>query len=156
MVDSSTESMSKNVGCFINRLQVMTAPDEQNHMYSEQRDEYLEQVCDMALRKISIISIFGPLTNSTMKIEHYQTGQCCLQSLCVCNMSYQNVLILFLTEQDKPLRGLPDSDLINQHLITAFRKHFGMICNDFNMLLTDFDLKVKVCRKKTFVSEYEM
>ncbi|XP_051752036.1 coiled-coil domain-containing protein 80 isoform X2 [Ctenopharyngodon idella] len=100
------------------RLIVITAPDEQNHMYSEQRDEYLEQVCDMALRKISIISIFGPLTNSTMKIEHYQT------------------------EQDKPLRGLPDSDLINQHLITAFRKHFGMIYNDFNMVLTDFDMKV--------------
>ncbi|KAK7155086.1 hypothetical protein R3I93_009895 [Phoxinus phoxinus] len=101
------------------RLIVITAPDEQNHMYSEQRDEYLEQVCDMALRKISIISIFGSLTNSTMKIEHYQT------------------------EQDKPLRGLPDSDLINQDLITAFRKHFGMIYNDFNMLLTDFDMEVK-------------
>ncbi|KAK2889018.1 hypothetical protein Q8A67_014393 [Cirrhinus molitorella] len=99
--------------------QVITAPDEQNHMYSEQRDEYLEQVCDMALRKISIISIFGPLTNSTMKIEHYQT------------------------EQDKPLRGLPNSDLINQDLITAFRKHFGMIYNDFNMVLTDVDMKVK-------------
>ncbi|KAL1273087.1 hypothetical protein QQF64_028949 [Cirrhinus molitorella] len=101
------------------RLIVITAPDEQNHMYSEQRDEYLEQVCDMALRKISIISIFGPLTNSTMKIEHYQT------------------------EQDKPLRGLPNSDLINQDLITAFRKHFGMIYNDFNMVLTDVDMKVK-------------
>ncbi|XP_016342094.1 coiled-coil domain-containing protein 80 [Sinocyclocheilus anshuiensis] len=101
------------------RLMIITAPDEQNHMYSEQRDEYLEQVCDMALRKISIISIFGPLTNSTMKIEHYQT------------------------EQDRPLRGLPDSDLINQDLITAFRKHFGMIYNDFNMVLTDFDMKVK-------------
>ncbi|XP_073708325.1 coiled-coil domain-containing protein 80 [Garra rufa] len=101
------------------RLIVITAPDEQNHMYSEQRDEYLEQVCDMALRKISIIIIFGPLTNSTMKIEHYQT------------------------EQDKPLRGLPNSDLINQDLIAAFRKHFGMIHNDFNMVLTDVDMKVK-------------
>ncbi|XP_016129108.1 coiled-coil domain-containing protein 80 [Sinocyclocheilus grahami] len=101
------------------RIMIITAPDEQNHMYSEQRDEYLEQVCDMALRKMSIISIFGPLTNSTMKIEHYQT------------------------EQDRPLRGLPDSDLINQDLITAFRKHFGMIYNDFNMVLTDFDMKVK-------------
>ncbi|XP_026117880.1 coiled-coil domain-containing protein 80 isoform X2 [Carassius auratus] len=101
------------------RLMIITAPDEQNHMYSEQRDEYLEQVCDMALRKISIISIFGPLTNSTMKIEHYQT------------------------EKDKPLQGLPDSDLINQDLITAFRKHFGMIYNDFNMVLTDFDMIVK-------------
>nr|XP_055069099.1 coiled-coil domain-containing protein 80 [Misgurnus anguillicaudatus] len=100
------------------RLIVITAPNEQNHMYSEQRDEYLEQVCNMALRKISIITIFGPLMNSTMKIDHYQT------------------------EQDKPLRGLPGNDLINQELITAFRKQFGMINNDFNMLLTDFDMKV--------------
>lgn len=100
------------------RLLVITAPDEQHHMYSEQRDEYLEQVCNMALRKISIITIFGPLKNSTMKIDHYQT------------------------EQDKPLRGLPDSDLINKELITEFRKQFGMIQNDFNMALTDFDMKV--------------
>ncbi len=124
-------------------------------MYSEQRDEYLEQVCDMALRKISIISIFGLLTNSTMKIEHYQTGQCCLPCLfvtCRIKMSslrfYYYCYHYYLTEQDKPLRGLPDSDFINQDLITSFRKHFGMIYNDFNMVLTDFDMKVKVCSKK--------
>lgn len=134
-------------------LQVITAPDEQNHMYSEQRDEYLEQVCDMALRKISIISIFGPLTNSTMKIEHYQTGQSCLQSLFICKISkcLQSGLFYIYTEQDKPLRGLPDTDLINQDLIAAFRKHFGMIYNDFNMVLTDFDMKVKVCFKKLYM-----
>lgn len=114
----------KSLGTFLSyferrrRLIVITAPNEQNHMYSEQRDEYLEQVCNMALRKISIITIFGPLMNSTMKIDHYQT------------------------EQDKPLRGLPGNDLVNQELITAFRKQFGMINNDFNMLLTDFDMKV--------------
>ncbi|XP_072539027.1 coiled-coil domain-containing protein 80 [Salminus brasiliensis] len=101
------------------RLLVITAPNEQNRMYSQQRDEYLEQVCDMALRKISIITIFGPLGNGTMKIEHYQM------------------------EQDKPVRGLPDSDLINQELITAFRKELGLVYNDFYMVLTDFDIKVK-------------
>lgn len=42
------------------------------------------------------------------------------------------------------MSGLPDSDLINQELITEFRKQFGMIQNDFNMALTDFDMKVKV------------
>ncbi|XP_062852868.1 coiled-coil domain-containing protein 80 [Trichomycterus rosablanca] len=101
------------------RLLVITTPDENSKMYNQQRDEYLEQVCDMALRKISIITIFGPLANGTMKIDHYQM------------------------EQDKPLSGLPDSDLINQQLITAFRKHLGMFHNDFYMVLTDFDIKVK-------------
>lgn len=91
-----------------------------------------------------------------MKIEHYQTGRCCLKSLiskCTNALTETNS-IKFYTEQDKPLRGLPDSDLINQDLITTFRKQFGMIDNDFNMVLTDFDMKVKVSSKKkpdTFV-----
>lgn len=59
----------------IRYLQVITTPNENNKMYSQQRDEYLEQVCDMALRKISIITIFGPLANGTMKIDHYQMGE---------------------------------------------------------------------------------
>ncbi|MCI4375702.1 hypothetical protein PGIGA_G00112430 [Pangasianodon gigas] len=101
------------------RLLVITTPNENNKMYSQQRDEYLEQVCDMALRKISIITIFGPLANGTMKIDHYQM------------------------EQDRPVRSLPVSELINQELITAFRKELGMVYNDFFMVLTDFDMKVK-------------
>lgn len=44
-------------------------------MYVQQRDEFLESVCDMAIRKISIITIFGSLANSTMKIDHYQLGK---------------------------------------------------------------------------------
>lgn len=54
-------------------------------MYVQQRDEYLESVCEMAIRKVSIITIFGSLTNSTMKIDHYQIGEystpkCCFYS----------------------------------------------------------------------------
>lgn len=44
-------------------------------MYVQQRDEYLESVCEMAIRKVSIITIFGSLANSTMKIDHYQIGK---------------------------------------------------------------------------------
>lgn len=44
-------------------------------MYAQQRDEYLESVCEMAIRKVSIITIFGSLINSTMKIDHYQLGK---------------------------------------------------------------------------------
>ncbi|XP_060775015.1 coiled-coil domain-containing protein 80 isoform X2 [Neoarius graeffei] len=101
------------------RLLVITTPNENNKMYSQQKGEYLEQVCDMALRKISIITIFGPVANGTMKIDHYQM------------------------EQDKPVYSLPVSELINQELITAFRKELGMVYNDFFMVLTDFDMKVK-------------
>lgn len=55
-------------------LQLITSPGEESNMYVEQRDEYLESVCEMAIRKVSIITIFGSLTNSTMKIDHYQLG----------------------------------------------------------------------------------
>lgn len=54
-------------------------------MYVQQRDEYLESVCEMAIRKVSIITIFGSLTNSTMKIDHYQLGeQLPLDCLLIC------------------------------------------------------------------------
>ncbi|XP_061917645.1 coiled-coil domain-containing protein 80 [Entelurus aequoreus] len=101
------------------RLLLITSPGEENKMYVQQRDEYLESVCEMAIRKVSIITIFGSLVNSTMKIDHYQL------------------------ENDKPMKGLRQEDLVNQDLITELRKEFSMIHDDFNMVLTDTDIRVK-------------
>ncbi|XP_049340938.1 coiled-coil domain-containing protein 80 [Astyanax mexicanus] len=101
------------------RLILITAPTEENSMYVQQRDEYLEHVCEMAIRKISLITIFGTLTNSTMKIDHYQL------------------------ENDRTMKGLNQQDLVNQALITELRKEFGMVYNDFYMVLTDVDMKWK-------------
>ncbi|XP_061579231.1 coiled-coil domain-containing protein 80 [Cololabis saira] len=101
------------------RLLLITAPSEESSMYVQQRDEYLESVCEMAIRKVSIITIFGSLTNSTMKIDHYQI------------------------ENDKPMKGLRQEDLVNQELITELRKEFGMTYEEFYMVLTDTDMRVK-------------
>lgn len=101
------------------RLLLITSPSEENSMYAQQRDEYLESVCEMAIRKVSIITIFGSLTNSTMKIDHYQL------------------------ENDKPMKGLRQEDLVNQDLITELRKEFSMTHDDFYMVLTDSDMRVK-------------
>ncbi|GLD47057.1 coiled-coil domain-containing protein 80, partial [Lates japonicus] len=101
------------------RLLLITSPTEENSMYVQQRDEYLESVCEMAIRKVSIITIFGSLINSTMKIDHYQL------------------------ENDKPMKGLRQEDLVNQDLITELRKEFSMTHNDFYMVLTDTDMRVK-------------
>ncbi|XP_028992361.1 coiled-coil domain-containing protein 80 [Betta splendens] len=101
------------------RLLLITSPSEENSMYVQQRDEYLESVCEMAIRKVSIITIFGSLTNSTMKIDHYQL------------------------EKDKPMKGLREEDLVNQALITELRKDYGMTYEDFYMVLTDIDMRVK-------------
>ncbi|XP_052005085.1 coiled-coil domain-containing protein 80-like [Xyrauchen texanus] len=101
------------------RLILITVPTEENNMYVQQKDEYLEHVCEMAIRKISIITIFGTLTNSTMKIDHYQL------------------------ENDKPMKGLRQEDLENKNLITELRKEYGMTYSDFFMVLTDLDMKGK-------------
>uniref|UniRef100_A0A3Q3VMA3 Coiled-coil domain-containing protein 80 n=1 Tax=Mola mola TaxID=94237 RepID=A0A3Q3VMA3_MOLML len=101
------------------RLLIITSPREDNKMYVQQRDEYLESVCEMAIRKVSIISIFGSLTNSTIKIDHYQL------------------------ENDKPMKGLRQEDMVNQDLITELRKEFSMTHDDFYMVLTDTDKRVK-------------
>ncbi|KAM8857387.1 coiled-coil domain-containing protein 80 [Synchiropus picturatus] len=101
------------------RLLLITSPSEEHRMYTQQRDEYLESVCEMAIRKVSIITIFGTLTNSTMKIDHYQL------------------------ENDRPMKGLRQEDLVNQDLITELRKEFGMTHDDFYMVLTDTDMRVK-------------
>uniref|UniRef100_A0A674DWP1 Coiled-coil domain-containing protein 80 n=1 Tax=Salmo trutta TaxID=8032 RepID=A0A674DWP1_SALTR len=94
-------------------------PDEENPMYTQQRDEYLEHVCELGVRKISLITIFGSLTNGTMKMDHYQA------------------------EKDQPLKGMKEEDFTNQPLIRALRNELGLIFDDYYMVLTDFDMKVK-------------
>lgn len=55
-------------------------------MYVQQRDDYLESFCKMATRKISVITIFGPVNNSSMKIDHFQLG----------SLKHFNDIIVFL------------------------------------------------------------
>ncbi|XP_036706082.1 coiled-coil domain-containing protein 80 [Balaenoptera musculus] len=101
------------------RLLLITAPKAENNMYVQQRDEYLESFCKMATRKVSVITIFGPVNNSTMKIDHFQL------------------------DNEKPMRVVDDEDLVDQHLISELRKEYGMTYNDFFMVLTDVDMRVK-------------
>uniref|UniRef100_A0A8D0GIR2 Coiled-coil domain-containing protein 80 n=1 Tax=Sphenodon punctatus TaxID=8508 RepID=A0A8D0GIR2_SPHPU len=101
------------------RLLLITSPKTDNTMYVQQRDEYLESFCKMATRKISVITIFGTMNNSTMKIDHFQL------------------------ENEKPMKVVEDEDLVDQHLINELRKEYGMTYNDFFMVLTDSDMRVK-------------
>ncbi|KAM9320234.1 coiled-coil domain-containing protein 80 [Gastrophryne carolinensis] len=120
-----TESPRRSLPAFLEnfegkrRLLLITTPKEDNNMYSQQRDEYLEAVCEMAIRKISIITISGTLTNSTMKIDHFQL------------------------DNEKPMKVIGDDDLLDHELITELRKEYGMTYNDFFMVLTDLDMRVK-------------
>ncbi|XP_078088746.1 coiled-coil domain-containing protein 80 [Mustelus asterias] len=119
-IPGSPKTLASILSYFENRrrLILITSPNDKNNMYEQQRDEYLEHVCEMALRKISIINIFGPLNNSTIKIDHYQL------------------------DNEKPVKDIRPSDL-DQDLITELRKEYGITENEFFMVLTDVDMKVK-------------
>ncbi|NWY01930.1 CCD80 protein, partial [Nothoprocta ornata] len=101
------------------RLILITTPKADNTMYVQQRDEYLESFCKMATRKISVITIFGTMNNCSMKIDHFQL------------------------DNEKPMKVIEDEDLVDQQLISELRKEYGMTYNDFFMVLTDIDMKVK-------------
>lgn len=47
-------------------------------------------------------------------------------------------------ENEKPMKGLRQEDLVNQDLITELRKEYGMTYDDFYMVLTDTDVRAKV------------
>ncbi|XP_051875867.1 LOW QUALITY PROTEIN: coiled-coil domain-containing protein 80-like [Pristis pectinata] len=100
------------------RLLVITAPSKDSKLYIQQRDEYLEHVCQLALRRISVVIILGSPSNSTLTVEHYQTQ----------------------TEQalDNPV-----TEPVSGDLITQLRKDFGMTFDEFFMVLVDYDMKVK-------------
>lgn len=42
------------------------------------------------------------------------------------------------------MKGLRQEDMVNQDLITELRKEFSMTHDDFYMVLTDADMRVKV------------
>ncbi|KAJ6662250.1 hypothetical protein lerEdw1_012413 [Lerista edwardsae] len=101
------------------RLLLIITPKVDNNMYVQQRDEYLESFCKMATRKISVITIFGTMNNSHMKIDHFQL------------------------DNEKPMKVIEDEDLVDQHLINELRREYGMTYNDFFMVLTDTDMRAK-------------
>ncbi|XP_060226457.1 coiled-coil domain-containing protein 80 [Meriones unguiculatus] len=121
LTPSPKKSVTDLLGSFEGkrRLLLITTPKAENSMYVQQRDEYLESFCKMATRRISVVTIFGPVNNSTMKIDHFQL------------------------DNEKPMRVVDDEDLVDQHLIGELRKEYGMTYNDFFMVLTDVDLRVK-------------
>ncbi|OWK00444.1 CCDC80 [Cervus elaphus hippelaphus] len=130
------------------RLLLITTPKAENSMYVQQRDEYLESFCKMATRKVSVITIFGPVSNSTMKIDHFQLGSLkqlnyyIIAFLLAKGEQKERVTLLFV-DNEKPMRVVDEEDLVDQHLISKLRKEYGMTYNDFFMVLTDVDLRVK-------------
>ncbi|XP_032874373.1 coiled-coil domain-containing protein 80-like isoform X2 [Amblyraja radiata] len=100
------------------RLLVITSPSKDSRLHVQQRDEYLEHVCQLALRRISVVNILGSPTNSSLTVEHYQT------------------------ENEQALE-IPVTEPVGPEVITELRKDFGMTFDEFFMVLVDYDMKVK-------------
>ncbi|CAH2220381.1 coiled-coil domain-containing 80 [Pelobates cultripes] len=56
---------------------------------------------------------------------------------------HQETEIFVFTDNEKPMKVIGDDDLLDHDLISDLRKEYGMTYNDFFMVLTDLDMKVK-------------
>ncbi|XP_035246028.1 coiled-coil domain-containing protein 80 [Anguilla anguilla] len=100
------------------RLMVISAPGENSPAYLQQKAENQQNHCDLALRKVSMVTILGPENNSTLHLFHY------------------------LLDAEPPFDAGPDKQT-DPGLIGQIRKEYGIIPKDFSLVLTDYDLRSK-------------
>ncbi|KAG5834098.1 hypothetical protein ANANG_G00257660 [Anguilla anguilla] len=100
------------------RLMVISAPGENSPAYLQQKAENQQNHCDLALRKVSMVTILGPENNSTLHLLHY------------------------LLDAEPPFDAGPDKQT-DPGLIGQIRKEYGIIPKDFSLVLTDYDLRSK-------------
>ncbi|XP_060791933.1 coiled-coil domain-containing protein 80 [Neoarius graeffei] len=98
------------------RLLVISSRSEVSSQYIQQRDDNELHSCDLALRKITVLSILGSEKNPTLRLQHYHQ------------------------DGDPRLASLPDN-IKNPDLISQIRKEYGLVSKEFSMTVTDYDLK---------------
>ncbi|TSX03309.1 Coiled-coil domain-containing protein 80 [Bagarius yarrelli] len=98
------------------RLLVISSPSEISSQYIQQRDDNELHSCDLALRKITVLSILGSEKNPTLRLQHYRR------------------------DGDLGLALLPDN-IKNPELINQIRKEYGLHSKEFSMRVTDYDLR---------------
>ncbi|KAK3555413.1 hypothetical protein QTP86_015701, partial [Hemibagrus guttatus] len=101
------------------RLLIISSPSEVSSQYIQQRDDNELHSCDLALRKITVLSILGSGQSPTLRLQHYQHGS---------------------SDGDPRLTMLPDS-IKNPDLIGQIRKEYGLDSQEFSMGVTDYDLR---------------
>uniref|UniRef100_A0A8C4NJG9 Coiled-coil domain containing 80 like 1 n=1 Tax=Eptatretus burgeri TaxID=7764 RepID=A0A8C4NJG9_EPTBU len=101
------------------RLLLISSSRAEEPMYEQQRDAYLERACEMGMRNISVISLLGNHSHSSLSIEHFHR------------------------EDDTSLAT--QSSRFPRHWTLAWklRQMYGLTDGEFLMALTDLDLKVK-------------
>ncbi|KAI1882007.1 hypothetical protein AGOR_G00246240 [Albula goreensis] len=98
------------------RLMVMIAPGESNAEYVQQKRDNEQSYCELAMRKVSLVTILGSEHNGSLYLQHYQL------------------------DTEPPLDLGPDK-FTDLNLISQMRKEFKMHRKDFSVVLTDYDLQ---------------
>ncbi|XP_076020130.1 coiled-coil domain-containing protein 80 [Genypterus blacodes] len=99
------------------RLMVISTPSMDATLYTQQKEENEKQHCNLAMRRITMATIVGKGSGTTLNLQHYQL------------------------ESDPPLGELPEQSS-DARLISLLRAELGLSSSDlFSMTLTDYDIK---------------
>ncbi|CAK6959366.1 coiled-coil domain-containing protein 80 [Scomber scombrus] len=99
------------------RLMLISTPSREATLYLQQKEESEKQHCDLAMRKITVATIVGEGSDTTLTLRHHQL------------------------ESEPPLSGLPEN-FSDSGLISLLRAELGLSSPDlFSMTVTDYDIK---------------
>ncbi|KAJ0015395.1 hypothetical protein NQD34_009015 [Periophthalmus magnuspinnatus] len=99
------------------RLMLISTPSQDAKLYKQMKEENEKQQCDLAIRKITVATIVGQGSDTTLTLEHYHSGS------------------------NAPLSG-PSEQISDTGLISLLRSELGLSSSDlFSMTITDYDIK---------------
>ncbi|MBN3318187.1 CCD80 protein, partial [Atractosteus spatula] len=98
------------------RLLIIAAPSEDNPLYIQQRDESVKYSCELAARKISVVTVLGSEHNGSVQLQHH------------------------LADADLSPDSPPEE---SSDLIAQLHKEYRIVYNTFFMTVTDYDLEPK-------------
>ncbi|KAM3874346.1 coiled-coil domain-containing protein 80 [Diretmus argenteus] len=99
------------------RLMVISTPSSDATLYVQQKEENENQNCELAVRKITVVTILGEGNDATLTLQHYQH------------------------DSEPPLSDLP-KQFSDTDLISLLRAELGLSSSDlFSMTVTDYDIK---------------
>uniref|UniRef100_W5N4B3 DUF4174 domain-containing protein n=2 Tax=Lepisosteus oculatus TaxID=7918 RepID=W5N4B3_LEPOC len=98
------------------RLLIIATPSEDNPLYIQQRDESVKYSCELAARKISVVTVLGSEHNGSVQLQHH------------------------LADADLSPDSPPEE---SSDLIAQLHKEYRIVYNTFFMTVTDYDLEPK-------------
>ncbi|KAM4720511.1 coiled-coil domain-containing protein 80 [Anableps anableps] len=101
------------------RLMLISTPSRDAALYIQQTKENTKQHCELAIRKITVVTIVGEGSDATISVQHQQL------------------------KSERPLRDQSEQ-VFDSRLIPLLRAKLGLSSSDlFSMTVTDYDIKPK-------------